>query len=96
MVAIATSAVRDADNRGAFCGELRERFALDTRVLSGDDEARLTYLGAIQRRAKADDVLVVDIGGGSTELVIGSGSGSRRSTRPSMPGPCGTPSGTSP
>ena len=73
-VAIATSAVRDAENRGAFCGELRERFALDARVLSGDDEARLTYLGAIQDRAPADDLLVVDIGGGSTELVVGSGS----------------------
>jgi exopolyphosphatase/guanosine-5'-triphosphate,3'-diphosphate pyrophosphatase len=73
-VAIATSAVRDAENRGAFCGELRERFALDARVLSGDDEARLTYLGAIQDRPRADDVLVVDIGGGSTELVVGSGS----------------------
>ena len=73
-VAIATSAVRDADNRGAFCGELRERFALDARVLSGDDEARLTYLGAIQHRPASADVLVIDIGGGSTELVIGSGS----------------------
>jgi exopolyphosphatase/guanosine-5'-triphosphate,3'-diphosphate pyrophosphatase len=73
-VAIATSAVRDAENRGAFCGELRERFALDARVLSGDDEARLTYLGAIQDRPPADDLLVVDIGGGSTELVVGSGS----------------------
>jgi len=73
-IAIATSAVRDAENRGAFCGELRERFALDARVLSGDDEARLTYLGAIQDRPPADDVLVVDIGGGSTELVVGSGS----------------------
>jgi len=73
-IAIATSAVRDAENRGAFCGELRERFALDARVLSGDDEARLTYLGAIQDRPTADDVLVVDIGGGSTELVVGSGS----------------------
>ena len=66
--------MRDAENRGAFCGELRERFALDARVLSGDDEARLTYLGVIQGRPRTDDVLVVDIGGGSTELVIGSGS----------------------
>ncbi len=72
-IAIATSAVRDADNRGAFCGELRERFALSARVLSGDDEARLTYLGAIQGRPESEDVLVVDIGGGSTELVVGSG-----------------------
>ncbi|MDQ3759039.1 MAG: Ppx/GppA family phosphatase [Actinomycetota bacterium] len=74
VIAIATSAVRDAENRGAFVGELRERFALDARVLSGDDEARLTYLGTIQDRSHTDDTLVVDIGGGSTELVVGSGS----------------------
>ena len=72
-VAIATSAVRDADNRGAFIGELRERFALDARVLSGDDEARLTYVGVAHERPEARDTLVVDIGGGSTELVVGSG-----------------------
>ena len=74
VAAIATSAVRDADNRGAFIGELRERFALDARVLSGDDEARLTYLGTAHDREATDDTLVVDIGGGSTELVVGSGS----------------------
>ena len=74
VVAVATSAVRDADNRGAFIGELRERFDLHARVLSGDDEARLTYLGAIHERPPADDTLVVDIGGGSTELVVGTGS----------------------
>ena len=73
VVAIATSAVRDAENSGAFTGELRERFALDARVLSGDDEARLTYLGAIHERPPESDTLVVDIGGGSTELVVGRG-----------------------
>ena len=73
LVAIATSAVRDADNRGAFIGELRERFALDARILSGDDEARLTYEGACHDRSVAQETLVVDIGGGSTELVVGSG-----------------------
>lgn len=72
-VAIATSAVRDADNRGAFIAELRERFAIDAKVLSGDDEARLTYLGVAHERPDAEDTLVVDIGGGSTELVVGSG-----------------------
>ena len=45
-MAIATSAVRDADNGDAFVAELRERFALSARVLGGDEEARLTYLGA--------------------------------------------------
>ena len=44
--AIATSAVRDADNGSAFIAELRERFALSARVLDGEEEARLTYLGA--------------------------------------------------
>src|ERR1700753_29637 len=44
--AIATSAVRDADNGGAFIAELRERFALSARVLDGEEEARVTYLGA--------------------------------------------------
>jgi exopolyphosphatase / guanosine-5'-triphosphate,3'-diphosphate pyrophosphatase len=73
VVAIATSAVRDAENRGAFTGELRERFALDARTLDGDEEARLTYVGAIHARAPEAETLVVDIGGGSTELVVGSG-----------------------
>ena len=73
IVAIATSAVRDAENSGAFTGELRERFALDTRVLDGAEEARLTYLGAAHERPPAEDTLVCDIGGGSTELVVGSG-----------------------
>ena len=74
LVAIATSAVRDAENSGAFIGELRERFAMDARILSGDDEARLTYLGTCHERSVAEETLVVDIGGGSTELVVGSGS----------------------
>jgi exopolyphosphatase/guanosine-5'-triphosphate,3'-diphosphate pyrophosphatase len=72
-VAIATSAVRDAENAGAFTGELRERFALDARVLDGGEEARLTYLGAVAERLPSDRTLVVDIGGGSTELIVGSG-----------------------
>jgi exopolyphosphatase/guanosine-5'-triphosphate,3'-diphosphate pyrophosphatase len=71
--AIATSAVRDADNGGAFIAELRERFALSARVLGGDEEARLTYVGATAERPPAEPTLVVDIGGGSTELVVGQG-----------------------
>jgi exopolyphosphatase/guanosine-5'-triphosphate,3'-diphosphate pyrophosphatase len=72
VAAIATSAVRDASNGDAFIAELRERFALDARTLSGDEEARLTFLGACSGRT-CDHTLVVDIGGGSTELVIGTG-----------------------
>lgn len=71
--AIATSAVRDAGNGGAFVAELRERFALSARVLDGDEEARLTYVGATAERPPAEPTLVVDIGGGSTELVVGQG-----------------------
>jgi len=70
---LATSAVRDAENSGAFIAEFRERFALNARILTGTEEARLTYLGAVAGRAPADGTLVVDIGGGSTEIVVGSG-----------------------
>src|SRR3954447_7859906 len=70
---LATSAVRDAGNAGAFIAELRERFALDARILTGEEEARLTYLGAVAGRDPVDGTLVIDIGGGSTEIVVGSG-----------------------
>jgi exopolyphosphatase / guanosine-5'-triphosphate,3'-diphosphate pyrophosphatase len=73
VAAIATSAVRDAENGGAFVAELRERFALSARVLDGEEEARLTYLGATSERAPTEPTLVVDIGGGSTELIVGTG-----------------------
>jgi len=71
--AIATSAVRDASNGEAFVAELRERFALSARVLDGEEEARLTYTGATFERPPTEPTLVIDIGGGSTELVVGSG-----------------------
>ncbi len=71
--AIATSAVRDAENGAAFIAELRERFALSARVLDGEEEARLTYLGASSETAPAVPTLVIDIGGGSTELIVGQG-----------------------
>ncbi|HEX9966529.1 MAG TPA: Ppx/GppA phosphatase family protein [Solirubrobacterales bacterium] len=70
---IATSAVRDASNGDAFVAELRERFALTARVLDGGEEARLTYLGATHERPPAEPTLVIDIGGGSTELIVGHG-----------------------
>ncbi|HET9198969.1 MAG TPA: Ppx/GppA phosphatase family protein [Solirubrobacterales bacterium] len=71
--AIATSAVRDADNGSAFIAELRERFALSARILDGEEEARLTYLGATSESPPREPTLVVDIGGGSTELIVGTG-----------------------
>jgi exopolyphosphatase/guanosine-5'-triphosphate,3'-diphosphate pyrophosphatase len=72
VMAIATSAVRDAVNGDAFIAELRERFDLDAQLLTGEEEARLTYLGATAHRSEDDATLVFDIGGGSTELVVGS------------------------
>jgi exopolyphosphatase / guanosine-5'-triphosphate,3'-diphosphate pyrophosphatase len=73
VMAIATSAVRDATNGEAFIAELRERFDLDARMLTGEEEAHLTYLGATAHRPAADPTLVFDIGGGSTELIVGTG-----------------------
>jgi len=71
--AIATSAVRDASNGAAFVAELRERFALAARVLDGEEEARLTYGGATAERPPTAPTLVIDIGGGSTEMIVGTG-----------------------
>lgn len=72
-VAVLTSAVRDAANGQEFADSVRSRWGIEPHVLSGDDEARLTYLGATSERDPDDDTptLVIDIGGGSTELVIG-------------------------
>jgi exopolyphosphatase / guanosine-5'-triphosphate,3'-diphosphate pyrophosphatase len=73
VAVIATSAVRDAANGDAFVAELRERFALSPRVLDGGEEAQLTYLGATAEQRPEQPTLVVDIGGGSTELIVGTG-----------------------
>ena len=73
--AIATSAVRDAENSAVFLAELRERFALDARILDGADEAQLTYAGACAGRPLDGRTVVVDIGGGSTELIVCDGPG---------------------
>jgi exopolyphosphatase / guanosine-5'-triphosphate,3'-diphosphate pyrophosphatase len=63
--------VRDAANAHALLGRLRDELGLEARTISGDDEARLTFLGATHARSGRDPVLVLDIGGGSTELVMG-------------------------
>jgi len=70
IVALATSAVRDAENGPDFRDLLQQRFGIDARTIPGDEEARLTFLGATSGRP-ADETLVIDIGGGSTEFVIG-------------------------
>ena len=70
--AFATSAARDASNSEAFIAELRERYALNATVLSGTEEAELTYLGA-RGGCDGGQTMIIDIGGGSTEIVVGSG-----------------------
>jgi exopolyphosphatase / guanosine-5'-triphosphate,3'-diphosphate pyrophosphatase len=67
---IATSSVRDADNGEAFLGEIEWSYGFTTRLLSGTDEAAMMIRGVTAGRPPLDDVLVVDIGGGSTELVV--------------------------
>lgn len=72
VVAVATSAVRDAANGEGLLAELRRRFGIEARTISGDEEARLTFLGATDGRPRGGgETLVHDIGGGSTEYVIG-------------------------
>lgn len=73
----ATSATRDASNAAVFSDGVLERLGVRPEVLSGEEEARLSYDGAVRNlRAPVEPpVLVVDIGGGSTELVLGPASG---------------------
>lgn len=75
-VAVLTSAVRDSANGVQFADTVRTRYELEPHVLTGDQEAQLTFLGATSERDAADrtPTLVLDIGGGSTEMIIGSGS----------------------
>jgi exopolyphosphatase / guanosine-5'-triphosphate,3'-diphosphate pyrophosphatase len=74
-VAVLTSAVRDSANGEEFAETVRTRYGLEPHVLSGDQEAQLTFLGATSERDASDRIptLVLDIGGGSTEMIIGSG-----------------------
>jgi exopolyphosphatase / guanosine-5'-triphosphate,3'-diphosphate pyrophosphatase len=71
VVATATSAVRDAANGAEFLAEVERRHGFETRLLSGREEAELTYRGVTSRLAAGAGTLVCDIGGGSTELVLG-------------------------
>jgi exopolyphosphatase/guanosine-5'-triphosphate,3'-diphosphate pyrophosphatase len=82
-LAVLTSAVRDADNGEQFAARVRVDYGFDARVLSGDEEAQLTFLGAMSGRAgkgasgaprmdQSEPTVVIDVGGGSTEFIIGS------------------------
>jgi exopolyphosphatase/guanosine-5'-triphosphate,3'-diphosphate pyrophosphatase len=76
---VATSAARDASNREEFFAGVRSRLGIDPEVITGAEEAELSFLGALAggslEAAPAGDVLVMDIGGGSTELIRGTRAG---------------------
>jgi exopolyphosphatase/guanosine-5'-triphosphate,3'-diphosphate pyrophosphatase len=71
----ATSAARDAANGAEFLGPARARTGVPIEILSGDDEARLSFASAYQDFGGAGALAVVDIGGGSTEVILGDRSG---------------------
>jgi len=72
-IGVLTSAVRDASNGEEFVARVRDVYGIDARVIPGEEEARLTFIGATADRQDIEHVAVVDIGGGSTEIVTGSG-----------------------
>ena len=70
-LAFATSAIRDAENGEAFLGEIEWSYGFETRLLSGHEEALLTFRGVASGRDVESGTVVVDVGGGSTELILG-------------------------
>jgi exopolyphosphatase/guanosine-5'-triphosphate,3'-diphosphate pyrophosphatase len=82
MRMVATSATRDASNRAEFFAMTREVLGIDAEVISGDEEARLSFAGAVADLDPADGpFLVADVGGGSTELVLGTWDGAKADVR---------------
>ncbi len=73
VLAVGTSAVRDADNGEAFLGEIEWSYGFATRMLDGGEEAELMLRGVASDHPLGTGTLVVDIGGGSTELVTANG-----------------------
>ncbi|WP_024366158.1 Ppx/GppA phosphatase family protein [Arthrobacter sp. TB 26] len=74
---VATSATRDARNRQVFVDGIRELLGVEPEVITGDNEAALSFAGAssVLPSRGEDPVLVVDLGGGSTEFVLGNADG---------------------
>ena len=72
-VAVLTSAARDAANGADFTAHVTHDYGLDARTIAGEEEARLTFRGATHNRDRDDatPLLVLDVGGGSTELIVG-------------------------
>jgi exopolyphosphatase/guanosine-5'-triphosphate,3'-diphosphate pyrophosphatase len=75
VVAVGTSAVRDGPNRARVADLVRRRLGAGLTVLSGEDEARCSFAGARLGAGGDEPIMVIDIGGGSTELVRGGPAG---------------------
>lgn len=76
ITGVLTSAVRDAHNGAEFTTKINDTYNINARTITGDEEARLTYLGATDGRSSSEadgQRVVIDVGGGSTELVVGHG-----------------------
>src|SRR3954447_14163955 len=71
VLAVATSAVRDASNGAEFLAGVASRYGWTARLLSGEEEAQMTFSGVTSERSLAAETLLIDIGGGSTELLVG-------------------------
>jgi exopolyphosphatase / guanosine-5'-triphosphate,3'-diphosphate pyrophosphatase len=85
-VAVLTSATRDAANGADFTRSVQDEYGLEARTISGEQEARLTFRGATHDRDPQDTtpLLVFDIGGGSTELIVGAAGGVKPSFHVSL------------
>jgi exopolyphosphatase/guanosine-5'-triphosphate,3'-diphosphate pyrophosphatase len=70
-LAVGTSALRDSENGEAFLGEIEWGYGFETRLLTGEEEALTTLRGVTVERELEPGTLLVDIGGGSTELILG-------------------------
>jgi exopolyphosphatase / guanosine-5'-triphosphate,3'-diphosphate pyrophosphatase len=75
IVAVATAAIREAPNRDELVHAVEERLGLELRVLTGEEEARLSFVGATRTLPDGarGRIAVVDVGGGSTEIAVGDG-----------------------
>jgi exopolyphosphatase / guanosine-5'-triphosphate,3'-diphosphate pyrophosphatase len=74
IFAVGTSALREAKNSGDFLGRVKENLSFSIDVISGEEEARLSFLAVAKDLEKADQtIMVIDVGGGSTEFILGRG-----------------------
>jgi exopolyphosphatase/guanosine-5'-triphosphate,3'-diphosphate pyrophosphatase len=70
VLCVGTSALREAENSMEFLLQARHETGLDVKVITGDEEARLTALGVLSSLELVGDVFLADIGGGSTEIIL--------------------------